>query len=720
LIEEREQSQQQEQVAQELNRLREVLPEGVNEPVRGLRFLPLRLLQSGLQAVLFANDRQTSANMQGVVKGLAAVVLVGVSLLAGAVTALATTGTSVKVADDNVRLEAMKKLLVVPDADAAKEYGVKGLRFRGLSEQGGLIQRLFKGALLGTYTEGNQASNDQGVWATVYVPDVLLQTVSQAMPVADGTFKATLARLNYRAQAFLFGVIAGQQANKYYAGLRDDVNYEAETPVVAKTVDTLQGGETTDEWLAGKHEKVGIDSASVVALAQEYIAEAQAAQKQSVGSQKTQVREALAQELAKGAEPSLSALLRVVESLPEGNVYQALAKESEGLSSEKRNLVLQKLMQSLIAEENLGNALRGVEAQSLQAGQVAYVMGSPQAYQSLLTQVSQQKEALDGKAGLQGLVERLSTLESALKLLVNTPAGQMVALEGTMGAALVGESARQVRTVGSQLLTLGEDLTRVNHAVATGKVSTVTVDGIDLAQTQVYEVNAPMGKEISVSAVMEAKLPKGMEAKVYAGEKEAVVSAPKAGVLGRVARMAAGVLRTTQANRWAMQADPLGYLQNVAGTLNHSTLQALLMQETSPVAQAYLRYAQKPGSRVREQAFVKSMLRALKVQAGQITVLEKAGQDATQAQAGFEASMVTFSELAGSLKVLGGQSLGSWEKVQAKAGKTIFVPNALLVTGGKGAFGAYVDMLSKLATKVDTEQLEKHRRRMFRSASQAA
>ncbi len=714
----------QEQVTHELNRLREVLPEGVNEPVRGLRFLPMRLLQSGLQAVLFANDRQTSASMQGAVKGLAAVVLVGVSLLAGAVTALATTGTTVRVADDSVRLEAMKKLLVVPDADAAKEYGVKGLRFRGLSEQGGLIQRLFKGALLGMYSEGDKTSNDQGVWATVYVPDVLLETVSQPMPAADGTFRASMARLNYQVKAFLFGVIAGQQANNYYSGLRKDVDYSAEAVVAEKTVDTLQGGQTSDEWLAGKHEKVGIESASVVALAQAYLQEAQAVQKQSGENAKSLARKALAQELAKGAEPSLSALLQVVESLPgeQANVYRALALEAEKLEKAKRDIVVQKLMQTLIAEDTPGNALRGVEAHVMQTGQTVYVMGMPQTYQALLKQVTEQKDALGNQAGLQGLVDRLTTLEAALKQLAQTPAGQMLALEGNLGAALVGESARQTRTWGSQLLTLGEDLTRVNHAVATGKVSTVTVDGIDLAQTQVYEVNAPMGKEVTVAAVMEAKLPKEMQAKVYAGEREAVVRAPKAGVLGTVAGSVARVLNTTSAQRWALQSDPLGYLQRGAATLNESTLQRLLQDEGSPVAQAFLRYAEKPSSRTREQAFVKSMLRALKVEAKQVEALEKAGQvtEAMQAQARFETSMVAFSELAGTLKVLNAQVLGSWETVQGKAGKTIYVPNALLVTGGKGAFGAYVDMLSKLATKVDTEQLEKHRRRMFRSAAQAA
>jgi hypothetical protein len=245
---------------------------------------------------------------------------------------------------------------------------------------------------------------------------------------------------------------------------------------------------------------------------------------------------------------------------------------------------------------------------------------------------------------------------------------------------------------------------------------------VDFAGYQMFEGDAPVGQELSLEELMSDMLPKDVFAKIYRGTRERDLAAPRAGTLGLLALLAAKNAPNVRTHRWAMAADPFGYLQSVAGNLTESGLRQLLTQANSPVVQAYLKYAAKPGSRLREQAFVKSMLRALKAEVRQMDALEQAGktEEAKAALAGFEKSMVTFSELAGNLKVLEGQKLGEWQKRVTQAGKTIWGPDVLFQPGGKGALGAYLDILNRLPVKLDPDQMEKHRRREFREASQAA
>jgi hypothetical protein len=716
----------------ELERLREVLPEGVNQPVNGPRFWPARVLQAGLRLALFAGEG-SAPETTGWLSGLFPLVATGVRAGAALLVAFFSRGTAESVADDNPRLEAAKRLLVVPDAAAAKEYGIKGIRFRGLSEQGGFFQRLFKGALLGAYSEGDKASNDQGVWATVFVPDVLLQAVSQAQPVSDGTLRSAAARLSYRVQAFLFGVLASQQAEKYYAGLRAGTSYAAESEPAVAAVETLQGGEARSEWLAAPHAKIGIHGAELAGLAAEYLREAVAVMGQgNAGTQELQ--SAWAQELSQGAEPTVATMLRAVEKArvsPNNGVaglLQSLAQESLPLSGTKQALVGNGLAAMLVAGETApGSSARGVESAGVQTGQEIYLMGMPATYGKLQAELARVRAGLAGNPAwalsATGLIARLDLLSSALQGVATARAGEMSLVAGSVGQQLLGEVGVLAQGAKAQLRTLGEDLTRVNHAVSTGKVKGVETDGVAMAQVQVFEVNAPVARSLTLGDVMGAKLPKDITAKTYAGERVSEQAAPAGRVWAPLLRLAAGVWSNPTLQGWALQADPLGYLQRAVGSLNDSELRTLLTQNTSPVVQAYLRYSQKPDSRLREQAFVKALLRALKAEAGNLAALEATGESSaalTAAQTGFENSMAAFSNLAGSLKVLHAQVLGTWEPGTAGAGKKVWVPNALLETGGKGAFGAYVDMLSHLAVKVDTTQLEQHRRRMFRSTAQAA
>ncbi|MEW6517773.1 MAG: hypothetical protein AB1439_12820, partial [candidate division FCPU426 bacterium] len=67
-------------------------------------------------------------------------------------------------------------------------------------------------------------------------------------------------------------------------------------------------------------------------------------------------------------------------------------------------------------------------------------------------------------------------------------------------------------------------------------------------------------------------------------------------------------------------------------------------------------------------------------------------------------------------------AMGEWERTarESLAGRTIYAPGILLEVGGKGALGAYYDLLHRLPAKVDENALEQQRRRLFRSTSVAA
>ncbi len=169
-------------------------------------------------------------------------------------------------------------------------------------------------------------------------------------------------------------------------------------------------------------------------------------------------------------------------------------------------------------------------------------------------------------------------------------------------------------------------------------------------------------------------------------------------------------------------ADALGYLQSKVSELGESKVKQLLSVEKSPLVQAYLKYAGKPESRRLNQGFMKSIVRVLKAQTRLADELEASGKVAEAAQARIEAekSVLAFSELMGNMKVMNAQALGNWEKASVGAGRVIWVPRALLVSGGAGTFGVYADTANKFPVKLDLEKLERHRRSLFKSTAQAA
>lgn len=398
-------------------------------------------------------------------------------------------------------------------------------------------------------------------------------------------------------------------------------------------------------------------------------------------------------------------------------MLRALAAESVELSPELSALVRRGIVSRLIAGEaeiKAGAALRSAEAGTARAGRAVYVQALPAAYQEQLAAVRAALQALAGRPDSAGLIQRLALVEQALSAVQGTPAGKLGLLAGSVGQQVEAELARQARGEQARLLPIGEDLSRNVIGVRTGRVRTVTVDGVELAQPQVYEVSAPAAQAVQIQDVLSGTLPQNVAAKDYAGEIERLLTVPRprAGVLARLAQW----LPTRRMHQLALRSDPMGYLAGVLAGLNaeRSSLGQLLLQTDSPLVQAYLRYAAQPASRKAERDFVKAMLRAVKAQA-QAPGLE--------AQAGTAASLALFSELAGAMKCLSpGVAIGVWDR-QAPAGladRAILLPGVLLELGGKGALGAYYDLLHAQPAKLDENALEKMRRRLFRSTTVAA
>ena len=228
-------------------------------------------------------------------------------------------------------------------------------------------------------------------------------------------------------------------------------------------------------------------------------------------------------------------------------------------------------------------------------------------------------------------------------------------------------------------------------------------------------MSAPAEQTLRAADVTQAQLPENVVARAYAGEVEqvAAVPRPRMTVLASLMR----ILPSRRMHVLAMRADPMGYWQSVVSGmgLDATPFGALLQRGDSPVVQAYLRYAAKPDSRKAERDLVKTMLRALKAQG------EKAQTPAELAA--LELAVGTFSDLAKALGALTPSLvMGEWDQAARAglSGRAIHVPGVLLEIGGKGALGAYYDLLHRLPAKIDENVLEQQRRRLFRSTAVAA
>ncbi len=721
-------------VQAEMRRVQEILPEGVNRPIRGVRSLPARLLDYGLRTVLFATDGQGAANLnlRLPVRALATVLLAGLVVMQVAVGAVAgITGAPVTVDDRAPRFEAFKRALALPDAVAAREYNVKQIRFRPLSELGTFWQRLLRGQLLGAYRENYQAA-EHGEWASIFVPDSLLRTMSGELPAADSRLRTALARLSYRLQAMLFGAIVGYQAEQYYqAGRWDSV---AQTFGLARAqlgveeglapVTSLVAGETAVDWLSAKRSKLGVGHMEFLSLVAGYLAETQAVLGKTPDRSLGQLKQAMEQELTRGAEPSLAAILRVLRNLPgmdlssEAGLLQAAIGEALELEGTGREVVTQAAAGRVIrgaAGVKPGAWARTVETAAPIAGQEVYVQSLPKANQALQAAVAQALASLRGRREAAGLISRLEMAQAVLANLGTAPRGHLSLLDTATAQKLRGELELQARQETARVAAIGEDLSRMIHGVATGRVQTVQIGGIELAQAQVFQVSAPVNRQVALAEVLGAALPEELVAQPYAGEVEEIVAAPRP--VRSLFLNLLPLLTSRRMHQVTMRVDPMGYLRALVNRMEtrQSALHQQFSQPASPVVQAYLRYVANPGSRNAERNFIKTMLRALKAEA--------ALADTQPRQMALLQSAAAFNELVAAMRALSPSAeLGAWapEAGTRLAGKAIHVPGVLLEVGGKGALGAYYDILHTLPAKVNENALELQRRKLFRSSAVAA
>ncbi|MCD4812243.1 hypothetical protein K8S19_00900, partial [bacterium] len=530
------------------------------------------------------------------------------------------------------------------------------------------------------------------------------------------------------------GAIVGYQADKYYfqsrydgvaqsMGLESPIEFSQEAE--SWLLDTTRGGETAAAWHATARQKSGVSAADMTNLVSQYLAEADQALNRQADKSLAAVRQALKQELEKGAEPNLATMMRIiatvegVEAESLAGLLRELAGESVALDASVRKLVANGVISRFIAGEtqvSANAAVRGIEDTAIALGQEVYMMAMPETNKAQLAAVRRALIDLRGQPGVNGLRDRLLMVEKALAAVAAVTAGKMGQLDATIGQQVKAEVARLAKTDADGMLTIGEDLSRNIHGVKTGHVETTQLEGIDMANPMVFEVSAPVDQKLSATDVSQAKLPKQVRARQYDGTIDTLIQVPTAKT-----SIVTGLMQLIPSRRMhtlVMRSNPMGYLRSILNSLGveSSTMAQMLGQGSSPVVQAYLKYAATPASRKAERDFVKTMLRALKAQ-GMAVQTDAAAMD-------FENSVAAFSELVQSMKALSpGLVTGNWTQQTASrslAGKTIHIPGVLLQIGGKGALGAYFDILNELPAKINENVLENQRRRLFRSTSVAA
>jgi hypothetical protein len=716
-------------VIREMQRLREIMPAGpvLNLPVRGLRFLPVRLIYYGLRSLLFAGDNTAAnLNLRAPLQVLSVIFTAGFALLQIAVAAWsAAAGTGAAVDDLSPRFDALRRTLTLPDSLTAQEYNVKQIRFAPLSQKGSLGQRFWRGELLGAYWEnGNQADHEQ--WATLFVPDALLQTMAGEIPQADGTWRTGWARWNYRAQAFLFGAIVSYQSGRYFSAIRWDnwagrSNLAETAGAEGQLAANLTGGEKAADWFAGVRAKQGICSAEIVNLATQYLGEARALLGQPRDESMALVMQAWQRELDEGAKPSLATLMRVLGSLPgtslpagsEAALWRDLVKNKAGISAETTALVLNVTLRRLIGGQEplgAGAAQRGLEKVPAGGQQEIYVSPIPGVIvRELTASLNTAMEQLRARPEASGLVQRLTMLQQLL-------AGR---LSMTDRPQLKAEVAR-LATRAAAKMDLGEDLKDAVCAVATDRVQTVVLNGYEFAQPLIYEVSAPEKQVPALAELLQGTLPERILAKTYAGEVEERVKAPWH-AWGAMVVGVSSFLPLPAFHRLALRLDPMGYLQSqtAKAKLPENSLAEWLKNSDSPIVQNYLRWAVNPKSLHLEREFIKAVLRAEKKLAA------RSENGAPEARQDLVYSVALLSAFAKNMRALiPGVRVGTWNTGAGEVlvGKDVFMPGILTLPGAKGAMGVHYDIFKgpDFPAKVDENAFELNRRRLFHSTSQAA
>ncbi|MBN1594965.1 hypothetical protein JW933_03470, partial [candidate division FCPU426 bacterium] len=736
-------------VIREILRLGHLLPASAGKPLSGIASLPQRLLYYGTRSLLFVSDRSTSGNvnMRLPLRAIATVLLAPLFLLQLAAALFAGKSRQAEpvfIDDDNEKFEQLKSKLLLPTNKLADTNNIKRVRFRPLSEKGGFFKRLLRGRLLGAYEEEADRA-DHRTWVNIYVPDALLRTMTEDMPVADGTLRSALAVWIYQIRAFLFGVTGGYQAQHYYAdgrwdslaqvfGLRTMAAPELDRQLTQKKV--ADGEMTARAWHQIKRPKVGISPTEIMRLARQYLAEANLALGRAPDTVMAQLGQTVQRALNTGALPLLAEVQNAVAQMEgvspgtQAAVLQAMVRETEGFAGEGQELAASSIVsQMLPVEAAPGAESRGLAEDKEVENQEVSVMSLPASYAQQLQALQQAIADLE-KAGsaTRNLRARLEMLAEVLETAVGQKTGQPAPLAYALGQKLRAETEYLHRThrESFRLKAIGEGVYNRGYMLQSGKVKTAEINGVPFANTVVYELFEELkvdDKEttpITPADLEQETLPDHVVAVPYTGRRFALLEKPKA--RGRFMQRLMRLLPTRRMHRLAMDEDPIGYfravLARIGGERTHF-MEVIRSAEESvrlPVIQAYLRFVKNP-TRQAERDFINSLLQILKAEA-------KAAQTPEQ-QARFTESVGVFSNLMQEMKALTpARKMGAWlQQAPAHlAGQAVWGAGIFAEPGGMGPMGAFYDILKQPQMPVEPEEnaLEIQRRRNFLSVQVAA
>jgi len=713
-----------------------------NRPVRIQLPASATATQYAVRTLLFAGNHSQAGNLNMWLpwEATGPVMMAASGMIRSAAWAY-TAGKTVSGVDDlTPRFAAFKRALTLPDQAAARWFDIKQIRFQPLSQYGSVWERFAASALFGAYREGGSAAN-HGEYATVYIPDSLLQAAADEGSVpADGTLRNAFKRLDHRMKLFLFCCMAAQQSRQYYDALRanplgqflsgeERVRFE-EPQEIEYGLSTLQEGEPAQTWYQSKRDAVALNPAEIAGLAAVYLREADALLGETRPHGREDEAARVQQSLRDGGVPALTTVIdtmaafRSPEAGSEAAWYKSLARECQKLRPDSRKLVANSMV-GLFVRRTLavGNARRKAEPGIAQVKQVR-LLAMPDTSRQLITAIEAARGKLKGKPEAQGLLERLELLHKALQAVESSSTGTLVALDSSVGLPLMAELARFHQENMAEVMPLGADVDRDIHAACTGRVKTAEIEGFAMADCLVYEVSVPARTAISVADLSRPRLPSYALARRYNGEMIPRVRTPFAvGPVGQAALYTLLRVWPLRANHVRVaQLAPMAYLGWMLEGLD-SRLSDVLRDSESPLGQAYLRYAQNPGNQKLEREFVKAMLRMLKAEASAAKEAAAAGdRSARQAIAlKHQRSMAAFSELAHRMDALDAVALGEWERSpEGTRVKKVYAPMILMIQNSRGAMGMYYDLLSDMPVKVDTEELERKRREHFQDASVAA
>ncbi|MCK5241089.1 phage tail tape measure protein, partial [bacterium] len=629
----------------EIRRLRRILPQPLNVPIRQLRELPVRIMQYLVRSILFANDRSTSGNpnLRLPLQAAAGIVLAGIFLLQSAVAVFACLpGTEpVGTISNTPRVEAFKRSTLIADDVMAGRFNTKKTEFVGLSARGNFFTRLWNGEPLGACIERTEQA-DHSTRVQYFVPDSLCVVLEKDIDPEAGLSE----RLVYYTKAFLLSSIAEYQNRKNLMESRWDPvaaafgmsGYAgAELEKKAPEQKALARGEMTPAlWQEVKRKQEAVFSTEFMSLVNGYLQEAAEAlkQRESMESQAEELAAKLnlqdmlnAMPELKGWEHDIKKVMLAIakmKDLPEGSaaaVLQAMVKESAGLGETEKQVGLG-IIDSLLneAKPKPGAYLRDPAAIEAGIAPAMSLLSMPDAYNEQLKVVNQAIRDLKTAGFSEGLVKRLEMAGDVMKAVKGRETGKLGELGPELGMQLKAEISHmnQVRTPGMKMRVIGESLARKAYMVSMGEVNTVKIEGISMPVpviNMVYDLLEVQGKlidrELMVADIQGEVLPINVTAVQYQGERVKLRAAPKGS--GSFLLNIISIIPTRRMHQMAMQENARSYLEKIVEQLpiESKTFREMMADEESSVMQAYWAFVEKP-SRRNEQRFIRTLLQTVK------------------------------------------------------------------------------------------------------------